>query len=171
MVPIESVLATASPGNGGTVAVDLIVKGGALGLALLLTWMSYQLFHSLFTQPGRPDLRKVALAVFFVFGTFGSLIGGALLHGKLSNPKVEVVLLVSPELDRNEDLPEVQAASVRRDEGRKYRVEVRGGELVTIEVTRLLNRAREAARLQEIVSQYERTRAAASPEIGAEDAL
>ena len=152
-------------------AVDLIVKGGALGLALMLTWMSFQLFKDLLAQP-KVDSRKAALLVFFVFGTFGSLVGGALLHHTLTNPKVEVTLLVSPELDKGEDLPEIQAASVQPlTKPRQFLVAVRQGELVTIEVTRLLNRAREATRLKEILDRREQAKASATGEMGANDAI
>jgi len=164
--------ATTAAGSGwATAVVDLIVKGGALGLALMLTWMSYQLFKTLLAQP-TVSKQKVMLVVFFVFGTFGSLVGGALMHRWLTHPRVEVTLLVSPELDRADDLPQIQAATVvPGPDPRKFRLAVAAGEQVTIEVTRLLNRAREAVRLQELVSRYERERAASNPEIGAEDAI
>lgn len=172
MNPAILFTAATTAGAGWTTAVvDLIVKGGALGLALMLTWMSYQLFKTLLAQP-TISRQKVLLVVFFVFGTFGSLVGGALMHRWLTNPRVEVTMLVSPELDRADDLPQIQASAVvPGPDPRKFRLAVAAGEQVTIEVTRLLNRAREAVRLQELVSRYERERAAVNPEIGAEDAI
>jgi len=160
------VAAAVQPGVMGPV-VDLIVKGGALGLALLLTWMSYKLFDELLKQP-RIDSKKAMLVVFFVFGTFGSLVGGALLHSRLTHPKVSFQVVVSPTLEAGDVAPQILAATVKPvEERRKFQVEVGDGELVTIEVTRLIDRAREATRLEEILARREAAAAEASTEMGA----
>ena len=127
--------ATTAAGSGwATAVVDLIVKGGALGLALMLTWMSYQLFKTLLAQP-TVSRQKVMLVVFFVFGTFGSLVGGALMHRWLTNPRVEVTMLVSPELDRADDLPQIQATTVvPGPDPRKFRLAVAAGETLSAAV-------------------------------------
>jgi hypothetical protein len=165
-------LVAATPAGAGwsTAVVELIVKGGALGLALMLTWMSYQLFKTLLAQP-TVSRQKVMLVVFFVFGTFGSLVGGALMHRWLTNPRVELTLTFTPDVDATDERPRVLSELAREARPGVYKLAVTGGQELAIGLNRLVERAREAARLQEIVSQYERTRAAASPEIGAEDAL
>jgi hypothetical protein len=165
-------MVTTTPAGAGwsTAVVELIVKGGALGLALMLTWMSYQLFKTLLAQP-TISRQKVMLVVFFVFGTFGSLVGGALMHRWLTNPRVELTLTFTPDVDATEERPRVLSELAREARPGVYKLAVTGGQELAIGLNRLVERAREAARLQEIVSQYERTRAAASPEIGAEDAL